>query len=108
MTSRGFIIKHYEHKEQVGVKRSISTFYSRYPSMVNVHAKLSRRKGFFENLKLFIVIGFVSKDNVICCENELTTSIDKKGFFSFNDDEKKKINKLNMRGRTTTVSKKMI
>ena len=70
--------------------------------MFIVHAK------YFENINFFIAIGLVTKNNIICCENELTTSIDKKGFFSFNDDEKKKINKLNMRGRTTTVSKKMI
>ena len=78
MTSRGFIIRHYEHKKQAGVKRSISTFYSRYLSMFNVHGKSSRIKSYFENLKWFIAMRFVTKDNISCCENELTTSINKK------------------------------
>ena len=104
VTGRGFSVRHAEHEKKAAAKRTASRFYLCYPTSTCARNKSASRKGYFDNLQQFVAVGFNIDDDGER-DKVMTGELEKGGIFSFNDEETSKIDKLSMRGRSTTVSK---
>ena len=65
----------------------------------------STKKGYFDNLEQFVAIGFDVGNEKL--NKWITNELDKGGIFSFNQNEKNKIDLLRINGRATAVLKKI-
>ena len=104
----GFISRHKQHeKHSKWWKGASSKFYLQYPSKTVTHTKSSNksRRGYSENLRQFMAIGYDSKNEETM--KTITTRYGEGGMFEFDDNEMKKIEKTNLKGKTT-VNLKMI
>ena len=104
--SGGFISRHKQHEKlSKWQKGASSKFYLRYPSNTVNHTKSSNksRRGFFENLRQFVAIGIDPKNEETV--KVITTKYGEGGLFVFNDDDIKRIEKTNLKGKPTIDSK---
>ena len=104
-TGRGFSAMNEEYLKRAKSKRSSSQFDLRYPSKTNTQRNPSSRRGYFENLSQFVAIGFdVNNDEH---GKIITGELENGGLFSYTNEEKRKIDSCNMRGRGTTMLKRI-
>ena len=97
----GFSVRHSEHLKKAGEKRSISRFYLRYPTKGSNRKNSASRKGYFDNLRQYIALGFeINNDEQ---SKEVANPLEDGGIFSFAETEKKKINALNLRKTSVFV-----
>ena len=104
-TGKPFIARHNAHLKAAGEAVPTSRFYRRYPSKKKestVHCRAGR-KGYFENLSLYVALGFTIGDNP--ARERLTNNVEGESMFYFSEDEISKINQLNKRGQNTWEAK---
>ena len=105
VTGRGFSVRHSEHAKKAAAKKTTSLFYNSYPTSTSARNKSVGRKGYFDNLSQFVAIGFdVNNDEH---GKIITGELENGGLFSYTNEEKRKIDSCNMRGRGTTMLKRI-
>ena len=99
------MVRHQAHAKKAAEAFATSKFYRSYPSKTKDPTKssLSGRKGFFENLALYVALGFTLGDKEVT--KRLTNKVEGDGTFFFDQEEISEIDGMNKRGQNTWEAK---
>ena len=99
------MVRHQAHAKKAAEVYVTSKFYRYYPSKTKDPTKssLSGRRGFFENLSLYVALGFTIGDKEVT--KRLTNKVEGESMFFFNQEEISKIDDMNKRGQNTWEAK---